>query len=122
MDTQARQPVTLEQIVEQLSALCDKADTLFRRYSLSVSSSHVLTVAEVAERLAVKANAVERLIRTGQLPWVDVSVEPGSKKPRKRIKEVDLLAFIAARTVKPVSTNQPRRRRRRIIPGWKPPH
>lgn len=73
----------------------------------------LLTVEQVAERLAVHKRAVEKLLRLGRLPFVDVCVTPNSRKPRKRIREDDLLAFLESRRVAPPPRVTLRERRRR---------
>lgn len=64
----------------------------------------VLTIPEVGQRLGMSRNTVYRLINSGDLRVVDVGA-PKRKgephKPRMRIREDDLDAFIEARTVAP---------------------
>ena len=79
----------------------------------------VYTVEEVAERLGITKHKVSCLLRQGQLPYVDVSITPGGLKPRKRIREDDLMVFLEARRVQRPDPNAPRRRRRiRSLEQW----
>jgi excisionase family DNA binding protein len=63
------------------------------------------TPAEVAERLGVSYITVLAWIRDGSLTGTIVSRNPASKRPRWRIAEADLEAFLVERhraAVKPV--------------------
>lgn len=70
----------------------------------------LLTIPEAAERLSITTRQVNTLIRRGRLPWVNVSHSAGTSKPRKRIAESDLFAFIEQRRV----VEQPRQYRRHM--------
>jgi len=59
------------------------------------------TVTNVAERLQVPADKVRSWIKSGILDAVDVSDNPGRGKPRYRISDDSLEAFLAAREAKP---------------------
>ncbi len=59
----------------------------------------LLTIEQAARQLATSERAVERLLSTGQLSYVDVAVSTTGKKQRKRVCEDDLLAFIERRRV-----------------------
>ena len=72
----------------------------------------LLTIEQAAERLTVNERSVRQLMSSGQLAWVDVSVKQNSLKPRKRIREADLFAFMEARTVQPPEPHTSGRRRR----------
>lgn len=113
MAEQSPRPVTLEQVAEKLSALCDKADALFRRYYRATNGPQLFTVEEAAAMLSLSERAVETLLKRGQLAYVDVCVKPNSSKPRKRIAECDLAVFIESRRVVPPPSLVPIRRRRR---------
>ena len=78
----------------------------------------LLTIEQVAERLQVEERAVNRLLKLGYLAYIDVCVSPKGKKPRKRIREDDLLAFIESRRVVPPPrvTLRERRRRAGLLP------
>ncbi|MDZ4685267.1 MAG: helix-turn-helix domain-containing protein [Planctomycetaceae bacterium] len=67
------------------------------------------SVREVAELLGIRQHGVTALIRSGELRGVDVSLQPGGR-PRWRIMQEDLEAFIARRTHQAAA---PRRRRRK---------
>lgn len=54
-----------------------------------------LTVLDVSRRLRLHEETVRSLIRLGDLPAVNVSA--GSARPRWRISEADLEAFMARR-------------------------
>ena len=69
-----------------------------------------LTPTEVGRRYRIKPERVIAMIRAGLLRAIDVS-SPGSRRPRFRIHEADLVAFENRREVRPLS--QPNRRRRK---------
>ena len=69
-----------------------------------------LTPPEVGRRYGIKAERVIAMIRAGLLRAIDVS-SPGSRRPRFRIHESDLIAFETLRTVTPRSKGSPRKRR-----------
>lgn len=77
---------------------------------MALHGMKLLTIDEAAERLSITPRQVASLIRSGRLPWVNVSVKAVSSKPRKRIAEADLFAFIEQRRV----TQQPITRRRHV--------
>jgi len=58
----------------------------------------LLTIPEAAERLAVKPRAIQRLIQYGVLPYVDMTLTQPATRPRRRIRESDLVALIESRT------------------------
>lgn len=72
----------------------------------------LLTIEQVAKRLAVNKHSVRQLMTSGQLGWVDVSVKRNSQKTRKRIRESELFAFLESRVVKPPGPYASGRRRR----------
>ena len=57
----------------------------------------LLTPDQAAGRLGCSRDTVERLIAAGQLRWVDIR-SPQATRPRVRVRESDLAAFIDART------------------------
>ena len=69
----------------------------------------LLAVKQVAELLGIRQHGVLTLIRSGELPAIDVSLHPGGR-PRWRISADDLETFLARRTRRP---DPPRKRRRR---------
>jgi predicted site-specific integrase-resolvase len=69
------------------------------------------TLQEAAKYLSVSLRTVDRLIRSGELPHVNVSPSLTSKKPRRRIQECDLLTFVASRRKDPRAERKRRRRR-----------
>jgi len=77
----------------------------------SLLDQRVFAPKEVAAFLDVKVDSVLDWIAAGELPASDCS-RPGSRKPRWKILEDDLDAFLQRR--KKVPTPKPRRRRRRV--------
>jgi excisionase family DNA binding protein len=75
------------------------------------------TLDEVADSLGVSARTVQQWISDGELRAVNVSRSRSSRKPRLRIRQEDLDAFIAGRAV---GSDPPRPRRppRRDIPRY----
>ena len=69
-----------------------------------------LTVREAASVLKIRTHGVLSLIHSGELRGVDVSLTPGGR-PRWRILQEDLEAFVTRRTHE---TQAPRRRRRKL--------
>ncbi len=70
----------------------------------------MIGVSDVATRLAVKPQTVLAWIRGGELAAVNVARANGGR-PRWRIRESDLDAFLAARQPQPAA-GRPRRTRR----------
>jgi excisionase family DNA binding protein len=58
------------------------------------AQAQLLTIPETAERLRCSDNHVYRLVSNGQLRAIDVA-QPGAKRPKTRISEADLAAYIA---------------------------
>jgi hypothetical protein len=67
--------------------------------SAPARSVRLLTPAEVGACLRSSDDHAYRLIATGQLPAVDISL-PGSKRPKTRVREDDLAAYIERQTRK----------------------
>lgn len=67
---------------------------------------------EVGEYLIVSLRTVEAYIAGGELRAVNVSRNRQSRKPRLRVLQADLDAFLAGRATHQETTRQPRRRRR----------
>ena len=55
----------------------------------------LLTIPETAERLRCSENHVYRLIAVGKIRTLDVA-QPGARKPKTRVSEDDLAAYIKA--------------------------
>jgi len=70
-----------------------------------------LSTDEVAEALNVSVRTVDEWINSGELRAVNVSRNRNSRKPRRRIREADLDAFLAGREVN--NANGPARRRQK---------
>ena len=80
-------------------------------------SVRAFTVAQLAERYAVKLHVVLRWIRNGELRAIDVREKlKESKKPRWKILPEDLAAFEDRRAAKPVASPQPRRKPKAAAP------
>ena len=71
------------------------------------------TVKQVAELLNISERSVMRLISQRGLPSVDVCVSDSGKKPRRRIREDDLQAFLDSRQIESRQERLLRHRRRR---------
>jgi len=71
------------------------------------------TIRDICNRFAVNENTVLRWVHSGELRAVNVGVEMGKKKPRWRIEQSSLDAFIALRTpTNPAPTGKRRRRKK----------
>lgn len=57
----------------------------------------LLRLEDAADRLGISRDSVERLIASGDLAAVDIRA--GGNRPRLRVAETDLAAFIAARAL-----------------------
>jgi hypothetical protein len=68
-----------------------------------------LSTSDVAARLSISADQVCGLIASGALSAVNIAL-PGKLKPRWRISEANLGAFLAAAAAKPTT----RRRARKV--------
>lgn len=66
-------------------------------------STQLLTIPEVAERLACSRWHVYDLIKAGELEVVDIA-RPGSSRSTSRVRETDLAAFLDRATVRPTPT------------------
>jgi hypothetical protein len=69
---------------------------------------------EVAEALVVCTRTIEAWIAAGELRAVNVSRDRESRKPRLRVLQADLDAFLAGRATDTTPDPQPRPRRRRL--------
>jgi len=66
---------------------------------------------EVAKALSVSVETVKHWIRTGELSAFNVSRDRRSGKPRLRVRQCDLDAFLATRaTQKPTESRRPVKR------------
>jgi excisionase family DNA binding protein len=61
------------------------------------SPTTLLTIPATGDRLGCSPMHVYRLISSGELRAVDVS-QPGSRKPKTRVRSDDIDAYIEART------------------------
>lgn len=75
------------------------------------------TLAEVAESLKVSDETVAHWIRNGELTAFNVSRDRQSGKPRLRVRQSDLDAFLATRSTAPPPKTE--RRRPRSLPEVK---
>jgi len=66
---------------------------------MSTSSTRMLTINEVSDRLSVEPHHVYQLVYSGELPAVDVG-RPDAKRRTLRIQQEDLERFIKRRTRK----------------------
>jgi transposase len=83
-----------------------------------MSNALMVSPPTLAKRFAVKADKILAWIRSGELPAVDLSMTPGTGKPRWKIAETDVEAFLARRAATPPApTPRPRRRRRTATPA-----
>jgi hypothetical protein len=78
--------------------------------SLSDSQRRWLTPPQAGRRYGVKPERIIELIRSGEIRAIDIA-RRGSKRPRYRICECDLIAFENARAVSPPPKAARRRRR-----------
>lgn len=77
------------------------------------------SLSEVAEALGVSTRTVEIWISTGELRAVNVSRNRHSRKPRHRVTDADLNAFLASReTGKPARQTGKIRRKTESIPRY----
>ena len=77
--------------------------------------SKSLTPPEIAERYRISPDKVRQWIESGQLRAVDVSVKPGTGRPRWRIHPADLIAFESSRTATPPVKPQRRRKPANVV-------
>lgn len=77
-----------------------------------------LDVPQAAERLKVNADLVRSWIGSGELPAANIA-KPGGRKPRWRIAEADLAAFLERRGNRKPESPAPRRRAaQKRDPNW----
>jgi len=74
----------------------------------------LLSLKQVAERLSISETSVKRMVASGELPYINVGASDGSLRPRKRISESDLFAFLEKRRTQKPARTAPVRRRQRI--------
>jgi excisionase family DNA binding protein len=72
------------------------------------------TLAELAEQYTVSLRTVETWVASGELRAVNVSRDRTSRKPRLRVLQCDLDAFLAGRATDAAAVHQPRRKRARL--------
>jgi hypothetical protein len=75
--------------------------------------SRAFSVAEVADRFAVKAHIILALIKANEIKAIDLR-SPGSMRPRWRIMPADIEAFEQRRTAVPESTSPPKKKKAAI--------
>lgn len=61
------------------------------------AASQLLTLDQVAERMAVSRNTVERLVESGELKAIDIHCS--GRRPRLRVLETELAAFYKRRAI-----------------------
>ncbi len=71
------------------------------------------TLQAVAEQLGVSVRTVQEWVSRGELRAISVSRSRSSRKPRLRILDHDLRAFLESRSVGP---DPPKTRRRKPLP------
>jgi len=76
---------------------------------MTPDASRKLTVPEVARRYRVAPETVLAWVKSGQLAAINVA-RPGSRRPRFRVDQTDLVAFDARRAVVPIVKPTGRRR------------
>jgi excisionase family DNA binding protein len=69
------------------------------------------SIRQIAQQCGVSVRTVRAWIRAGELKAVNMSRTPGSRKPRWRVTQAALDAFLALRTSRP-SAPAPRSRRK----------
>jgi excisionase family DNA binding protein len=62
-----------------------------------MTATRLFTIPQTADRLGTSENHVYRLIASGALRAVDVA-QPKARKPKTRVREDDLAAYIDAHT------------------------
>lgn len=62
----------------------------------------LLTYRDLRRRLHCSQSTAEMLVRTGQIPSVTIGA-PGSRKPRRMFRPVDVDAYLAGRVESPAS-------------------
>lgn len=67
------------------------------RPAIARQSPTLYTPGEVAERLGCSENFVYTLIASGELRTVDIA-RPGAQRPKSRVRDDDLAAYIDANT------------------------
>lgn len=73
-------------------------------------------LAEIAARWNCSHSTVLALVRSGQLPAIDISTAP-TRRSHYIVRGEDLQAFEALRTVRPVTAPAARRRRTKVRPS-----
>lgn len=76
------------------------------------------SIPDVAESLGVSQRTVEAWIASGELVAVCVSRDRNSRKPRLRVRECDLQAFLVGREVGADAKPKRVRRRQQEIPRY----
>lgn len=76
------------------------------------------SVDDIANLLDVHARTVQQWVATGELKAVNVSRNRQSKKPRLRITQCDLDAFLTSRSVNSAKPKRTRKAMRKTIPQY----
>lgn len=82
-----------------------------------MTSIELLTREQVAKMLGVTATTVKRWIIGGELPAVNISENPLSKRPRLRIRPEAIETFLNRRSIS-VEPKQPKRASLRGLPRY----
>lgn len=78
----------------------------------------LLSIAEVSKSLGTNENKILNLIRSGELPAINVAQNGNGKRPRWRIADTDLDAFLESRktaTSPRVAIRKTRKPRQRVF-------
>jgi excisionase family DNA binding protein len=82
------------------------------------ASATFLTTPQVAKRLGVNADKVLNWIRRGELRAINITNKIGGKRPRYRVAESDLAAFLTSRAAVPDAPATRGRSRRKQRAGF----
>lgn len=63
---------------------------------MAATDSTALTVVEAAQRLRINKQTLYRMIWAGEIDWIDIA-QAGAKRPRIRIRESAVEAFLNSR-------------------------
>lgn len=77
-----------------------------------MSEARTFTVRDLEQRLGVREHTILGWIHSHQLKAINVGTAPGKKKPRWRVTEEDLMAFLAQRASNPPVVVLRRRKQR----------
>jgi transposase len=77
-----------------------------------------LNIEQVAERLCVSTRQVRKLIASGQLRGINVSLDPNGKHKKYAIDLEDLERFEESRRSQPPERKKPRRKKQQDFPVY----